>query len=169
MRACPVLAGLAKTISRASSALASTERRPVLALQNPTLIDHFIPASEQRPVRRIGYRADGVRPDRCAGAAMRIRLLTPSRWNEILLCVQPFAHANRDVESFFHETDPPVCDCEPGGHATRTVPLGKEIASAATTAAVSATATIISHCSYTARPMGVIRRLRVDRSIRRTP
>src|SRR5215831_2060415 len=57
----------------------------------------------------------------------------------------------------------------PGGQATRTVPLGSAIASAATTAAASAAATIDSHCSWTARPTGVTRKPRVDRSIRRAP
>src|SRR5262245_7422095 len=58
---------------------------------------------------------------------------------------------------------------KPGGQATRTVPLGSAMASAATTAAASAAATIDSDCSCTARPTGVIRKPRVDRSIKRTP
>src|SRR5215470_18951713 len=57
----------------------------------------------------------------------------------------------------------------PGGQATRTVPLGSAMASAATTAAASAAATIDSHCSWTARPTDVTRKPRVDRSIRRAP
>ena len=58
---------------------------------------------------------------------------------------------------------------KPGGQATRTVPLGSAMASAATTAAAYAAAAIDPHCSSTPRPTAVIRMRRVDRSIKRTP